>query len=101
MRQGIGVAIKHLEFIAGKYLNGGQEDCIYVLTRRRNGRIRKKKLDCVGYIAKHLKTNKWCFYPAKNWCYGSDNLETIYLFIYSLEHKHIKFDQVKGELLEK
>lgn len=91
--------IKHLDFVPGMMVSEEHSDFIFVFTHKRNGKLRKKKIDCVGEIFKHPKTNKWVFLQEPNWCQTAESLSMIVCFLDDLDRKLIKYKEEKGELL--
>jgi hypothetical protein len=93
-----GLSFKHLDFIPGKQVHEELPDQIFVFTHRRNGKIRKKKVDCVGRILKHPITKKMVFAPQPEWSFTSENMTIIAAFMTQIETKKVKLCQEEGEL---
>lgn len=98
------VSIKHIDFVVGKVVCDDEEhkELIFVFTHRKNGKIRKKKVDCIGRIFKQPKTKNWCFasQPDENdrdWAFNDEVLFIIGSFISALKHKTVIYDTEKGE----
>lgn len=93
-----GISYRNIDFVSFKFVKKGVQGTIYVFTHERNGKVRKQKVDEVGYIYKHPKTKRYAFFPNVTWCFSAENLSIISSFLNQLENKIIKFNAKKGEL---
>ena len=91
------LSYKHLDFVPGAVIDENHKDVILVYTHKRNGKLRKRKVDLIGYIFKHPKTKHWAFLQEINWCSIYDSLAIITAILASLDKKRIKYDETKGE----
>ena len=93
-----GMTCDCMDFVSYKIAEKGIKGYIYVFTRQRNGKIRKKKVDCVGYITKHPITKRYAFFPNDDWCFSAKNMLIIGSFIDQLGRKIISFNANTGEI---
>ena len=97
MKKTYGISCKHLDFISYEMVKDGLKGWIYIYSHKRNGKIRKKKVDNIGGIAKHFITKKWSFCPNNKWCFSAENMRIITDFMNRLETGLLKLNS-KGEL---
>ena len=90
---------KYLDFVPGIQVDENNNDVIFIFTHKRNGKLRKKKIDYIGFIYKHPKTNHWAFGQAEGWVAITETMLIIVDFMMRLENKDFKFIPDKGELI--
>ena len=92
--------VEHLEFVPGSIVGDKKyPEYIFVFTHKRNGKTRKKKVDCIGHIFKHPKNKHWVFVPETDWCYNYEVCGMVGTVLWKLTNKKIKYNRKKGEFI--